>query len=87
MHKFTTSTAEERKAHRAELEVTLDSMVGTNIFSFSSASRVGFHFQAFNVTLESNGIFGYTVVLFDDTNSDKQASASFSFQVKDVQDA
>ena len=52
MHKFTTSTAEERKAHRAENMEKADLMIGSEVY-IESVGR-GLSFQI-NATLESNG--------------------------------
>ena len=61
MHKFTTSTAEEREAHRSEVQDILLSMHETEVTVTSSTNR-GFTFTVngtFEVSIADKGLFAH----------------------------
>ena len=77
MHKFTTSTAEERKAHRAEVKDILMSMHETEV-TVTSASHRGFGFRIKGTLQVSDG--GYFVATAD-------LESCIDFNLKDVESA
>ena len=78
MHKFTTSTAEEREAHRVEVTAIVDSMVGTEVYiTTTSSPAIGFTCQV-TATLESNDS-GYYYI--------SSRAVSMNFRASQIQDA
>ena len=77
MHKFTTSTAEEREAHRAEVKDILMSMHETEVTVTSTAHR-GFGFRIKGTFQVSDG--DYSVVTAD-------LESCIDFNLQDVEAA
>jgi len=82
MHKFTTSTAEERKAHLEEVKDIVNSMVETQVHITSAGRGLGFSFDA---ELKGGNGF-YSAKVGSSIGSDRN-TAEISFSANDIDDA